>query len=85
MKTLAELGNLLPDDYHWIKCDLSHPVEVDDIPGLTDWYCRRDSCLTQREMSYHLRPDEFCANSASSRTVSSERLANEGYAPGLSK
>ena len=47
---LAELGNLLPDNYHCIKCNVLHPVEPDDIPNLTNWYCRRHSCRTPGQM-----------------------------------
>ena len=34
--TLTELGNLLPDNYHCIKCNTLHPVEPDNIPNLTN-------------------------------------------------
>ena len=54
--TLTELGNLLPDDYHCIKCNILHPVEPDDVPNLTNWYRRRHQCRTPSQMFDHLRP-----------------------------
>lgn len=60
--TLTELGNLLPDNYHCIKCNILHPVEPDDIPDMTNWYRRRrHSCRTPSQMFDHVHPQRFYA------------------------
>ncbi|CAD6565711.1 MAG: hypothetical protein ASARMPREDX12_006733 [Alectoria sarmentosa] len=59
--TLTELGNLLPDNYHCIKCNILHPVEPDDIPDLTNWYRRRHSCRTPSQMFDHVHPESSYA------------------------
>ncbi len=59
--TLTELGNLLPDHYHCIKCNILHPVEPDDVPNLTNWYRRRHTCRTPGRMFDHVRPQHSYA------------------------
>ena len=61
--TLTELGNLLPDYSHCIKCNILHPVEPDDIPNLTNWYrrSRRHSCCTPSHTYDHVRPQYLYA------------------------
>ncbi len=54
--TLTELGNLLPDHYHCIKCNILHPVEPDDVPNLTNWYRRRHTCRTPNRVYDHVHP-----------------------------
>lgn len=54
--TLTELGNLLPDSYHCLKCNVLHPVKPDDVPNLTNWYCRRPLCRTPNQMCDDVRP-----------------------------
>lgn len=58
---LAELGNLLPDNYHCVSCNVLHAVESDDIPILTNWYRRRHSCRASGQMFDHLHPQHSYA------------------------
>lgn len=59
--TLTELGNLLPDKYHCLGCNILHPVNPNDIPNLTNWYRRRHVCRTEGQMYGHLRPQHSYA------------------------
>ena len=57
--TLSELGNLLPDNYHCIRCNTLHHVEPEDIPDLTNWYGRRrHSCRAPGQLFDHVRPQD---------------------------
>ena len=61
-KTLTELGNFLPDDYHCTKCNVLHPVQPDDTPDLTNWNRRRRrSCFAPNTADDHLHPGPFYA------------------------
>lgn len=42
---LTELGNLLPDKYHCVRCNELHPVGPDDVPDMRNWYYRRHVCF----------------------------------------
>ncbi|KAK0510124.1 hypothetical protein JMJ35_007518 [Cladonia borealis] len=59
--TLTELGNLLPDNYHCINCNMLHPVEPDNIPNLTNWYRRRHLCRAQYQTYNYVHPQHSYA------------------------
>ncbi len=60
--TLAELGNLLPDNYHCIECNTLHPVDPDDIPDWTNWYRYRHHSYRAPGLFYdHVHPQDYYA------------------------